>query len=393
MKTVKQAIILAAGEGQRLRPFTVNKPKPMLSIAGKPILQYVIEALVQNGIRRIVLVVGYRREQILNYVGSGSKFGAEITYINQEKQLGTAHALEQVKEVADNEFLVLSGDDMIEEDTITRFCMVPADALLVKRAENTARYGVVTMSGGMVQGITEKLVEAKSDIVNTGIYSFTREIFSFTKNHLDIPDAINDMLAEGRPISAEETTGTWLDVAYPWDILNLNAAALDGIQSEMRGAIDQWVLLKDKVMVGSDTVIRASSYVAGPVIIGNNCEIGPSTCILSNTSIGDNVVISPFSSIKNSIIGNDVNIGPGCVIQDSIIDSGCTIKGHFTAYSGEADIRFNGYSPTNIGIMMGEDCTIGNNVVAQPGVILGNHSQVQSLKLLSGQLPDRSLVF
>ena len=94
---MKQAIILAAGEGQRLRPFTTNRPKSMLSIADKPILEYVIEALAQNGIRNIVIVVGYKKEQVFDFIGSGERLGVDITYVSQDKQLGTAHALAQAK--------------------------------------------------------------------------------------------------------------------------------------------------------------------------------------------------------------------------------------------------------------------------------------------------------
>jgi glucose-1-phosphate thymidylyltransferase len=97
--------------------------------------------------------------------------------------------------------------------------------------------------------------------------------------------------------------------------------------------------------------------------------------------------------VKNSVIGNDVTIGPGCIIQDSVIDNGCIIKGHFTAYSGETDIKINEHRPVNIGAMLGEGCNLSNNVSAQPGVILGNYCQVQSLKVLNGRLPDKSLVF
>ncbi len=128
---MKQAVVLAAGEGQRLRPFTVTKPKVMLSIADKPILQYVIEALAQNGIRDIVVVNGYRKEQILDFLGSGEQFGVNITFVTQEKQLGTAHALLQAKGVIDNEFLVLPGDNLIEAGTIAKFLAVPPNAVLV----------------------------------------------------------------------------------------------------------------------------------------------------------------------------------------------------------------------------------------------------------------------
>jgi len=115
---------------------------------------------------------------------------------------------------------------------------------------------------------------------------------------------------------------------------------------------------------------------------------------MAGTSIGDNVVISPFTEIKNSVIGNDVTIGPGCIISDSVIDRGCVIKGRFTACSGQSEVKVNGESPlVNVGAMLGEDCNVDNNVVAQPGVIVGNYCQIQMFKMISGRLPDHSLVF
>ena len=391
---MKQAVILAAGEGQRLRPFTVTKPKVMLFIAGKPILRYVIESLAQNGIRDIVLVAGYRREQVFDYIGSGEQFGVDIVYITQEKQLGTAHALAQAKAVIENDFLVLPGDNLIEADTIARFVATKPDSVLVKRVDNPVRYGVVTIEEGIVKDIMEKPKEAKSNIVNTGIYAFTTEIFNFVETELDIPDILNKMLAQGYPINAQETDGTWLDVIYPWDILSLNDAVLRQTQASLGGTVEADVSVKGLVSVGEDTVIRSNSYIVGPVVIGENCDIGPNVCVLPATSIGNNVVISSFSEIKNSVIGDDVNIGPGCIIQDSVIDKGCVIRGHFTASSSEADVKINGeHHLVNIGAMLGEGCSLGNGVVAQPGVIVGNYSQVQALKLISGRVPDRSLVF
>ena len=266
--------------------------------------------------------------------------------------------------------------------------------MLVKKVDNTARYGVVTTEGGAVRDIMEKPREAKGNIVNTGIYAFSREIFDFIDAELDIPDVINKMLAQGCAISAQETEGTWLDVVYPWDILSLNDAVLRRIPASLGGTIEAGASVKGLVSVGKDTVIRSNSYIVGPVVIGKNCDIGPNVCLLSATSIGDNVVISPFSEIENSVIGNDVNIGAGCIIQDSVIDEGCVIKGHFTACSGEAEIRINGeHHLVNVGAMLGVGCSVGNCVVAQSGVIIGNYSQIQAMKLVSGRLPNRSLVF
>ena len=391
---MKQAVILAAGEGQRLRPFTVNRPKVMLSIADKPILQYVVEALAHNGIRDIVLVVGYRREQVFDYMGSGEQFGVNLTYVTQEKQLGTAHALTRAKEVVGSEFLVLPGDNLIEADTIAQFVTMKPEAVLVKKVDNPARYGVVTLDRDVVKEVIEKPEEARSNIVSTGIYAFTTEIFNFIEPELDLPDVLNKMIAQGYTIKARETGGTWLDAIYPWDILNLNDAILRQVQASSGGTIEAGVSLKGQVSVGKDTVIRSNSYIAGPVVIGDSCEIGPNVCIFPATSIGNNVVISPFTAIKNSVIGDDVNIGPGCTIQDSVIDKGCIIKGHFTACSGQNEVRVNHERHlVSVGAMLGEGCSLGCGVVAQPGVIVGNYSQVQPLKLISGRLPDRSLVF
>jgi UDP-N-acetylglucosamine diphosphorylase/glucosamine-1-phosphate N-acetyltransferase len=391
---MKQAIVLAAGEGQRLRPFTVNKPKAMLSIADKPILQYVVESLAQNGIRNIVFVIGYRKEQVYDYMGSGEQFGVDIKYITQEAQLGTAHALSQVMDVAEGEFLVLPGDNLIEASTISDFIQIQPEAVLVKRVENPTRYGVVDIDLGVVRDITEKPKEAKSNMVNTGIYAFTKEVFSFTEAVLDIPDVLNNMIAKGHTINTLETDGTWLDVVYPWDILSLNGAVLHRMEASLGGTIETGVSLKGRVSVGEDTVIRSGSYVSGPVVIGCGCDIGPNVSIMPATSIGDNVVISSFTEVENSVIGNDVSIGPGSIIGDSVIGKGCVIKGRFTACGGQSEVRVDGESPlANVGAMLGEDCNVDTNVVAQPGVIVGNNSQIQMMKMISGRLPDRSLVY
>jgi len=390
---MKQAVILAAGEGQRLRPFTVNRPKVMLFIAGKPVLQYVIEALAQKGIRDIVLVVGYRKDQVLDYFGAGEPCGVDLTYVTQERQLGTAHALAQAKNAIRDDFLVLPGDNLIAAETIDRFAAIDPEAVLVKKVDNPMRYGVVTVQRGKVKEIIEKPAEVASNLVSTGIYAFSRAIFDFVEPQLDLPDVVNRMLGQGGTIKAMETEGTWLDAVYPWDMLNINAAILQQTQAKSGGTIEAGVSVKGQVSIGKGTVIRANSYIAGPVVIGEGCEIGPSVCIFPATSIGNNVVISPFTEVKNSVIGNDVNIGSSGIIHDSVIDNSCSIGGQFAVCSGQEEIAINQeHHSVSFGTMLGEECILGNNVVAQPGTIVGNYSQVRSLKLISGRLPDRSLV-
>ena len=388
---MKQAVILAAGEGQRLRPFTLNRPKVMLSIAGRPILSYVIDALAKNGVRNIVMVVGYRKDQIFDYFGSGERFGVEITYVVQEKQLGTAHALAQTQGVIADEFLLVPGDNLIEAETIARFDVGP-EAVLVKKVDNPKRYGVVDIKEGEVKRINEKPEEAGSSIISTGIYAFSKEIFRFIGPELDVPPVVNTMIAHGITIKAALTDGVWLDAAYPWDILSLNDAVLRRVQPELSGTVESNVTVKGRVAVGANTTLRSFSYIFGPVVIGEDCDIGPSVCIQPSSSIGNNVIISPFTVIRNSVIGDDVNIGPGCLIYNSVIDKGSIIRGQFTACGGPAEIKTDGdYYNVDVGVMMGEGCRLGVNVQAEAGTIIGNYSQVQGKA--AGRLPDRSLVY
>ena len=390
---IEQAVILAAGEGQRLRPFTVLKPKVMIPIANKPILQYVVEALAVNGVRHIVMVVGYRKEQVQDYFGSGEKLGVKIDYIMQKQQLGTAHALMQARDMIGDSFLVLPGDNIIKPDTIAQLIEAKPSIILVKKQENISKYGVVIARKGIVEEIVEKPQEATSKLVNTGIYALDRGIFEFIETEVELPMVLKDVIARGYEIAAQETDDTWLDAVYPWDILRLNDIALGAISLSVAGTVEKGVTMKGTVCVGKGTVIRAGCYLVGPLIIGENAEIGPHACIFPATSIGDQVTISPFSQIRNSAIGNGVHIGPGSILEDSIIDRGSVIGGHFSAFSGEAVIEVEGeYHKVHTGAVAGEHCAIEDNVIARPGVVLGNHSRVNALKLLSGKISDGSLV-
>lgn len=390
---IKQAVILAAGEGQRLRPFTVSKPKAMLAVAGRPMLSYVIEALVKNGIYNIVLVVGYHKEQVLDWLSLSELSLVKITCVTQNNQLGSAHALAQVEPFVNDDFLVLPGDKLIEASTIARFVNTNPQSVMAKRVDNPRRYGVLTTEKGILKGITEKPKDPTSNIINTSIYAFNKKVFEFIRPELDIPDVLNKMISKGVAIYAHETEGVWLDAVYPWDILILNGVVLQRLNASLGGQVEALVAIKGQVSIGKGTIIRSNSYLAGPLIIGENCDIGPNVCLMAATSIGDNVAISPFTEITNSVIGHDVTIGSGCMVQDSVIDQGCNIKGHLTACSGNAEVEIGDERHrVTVGAMLGEGCTLDYGVVAQPGVILGNHSQVQAMKLIMGRLPDRSLV-
>lgn len=390
---IECAVILAAGEGQRLRPCTVLKPKVMIPIANKPILQYVVEALAANGVRHIAMVVGYKKEQVQDYFGSGEKLGVEIDYSVQKQQLGTAHALMQARDMVGDRFLVLPGDNIIKPNTIAQLIEAKPSIILVKKQENISKYGVVTVRKRMVEDIVEKPQETASRLVNTGIYALDRDVFEFMDGETELPMVLRNMIGRGSRIAAQETEDTWLDAVYPWDLLVLNDIALSSISSGIAGTVEKGVTMKGTVCIGRGTVIRAGCYLVGPLVIGENSEVGPYTCIFPATSIGDQVTISSFSNVRNSAIGNGVRIGPGSILEDSIVDRGSVIGGHFSAYSGRAVIEIEGeYHNVDTGVVVGEHCAIGNNVIARSGVILGNLSKVDTMNVLSGKLPDQSLV-
>ena len=393
MERIEQAVILAAGEGQRLRPFTSSKPKVMIPIANKPILRYVIEAVVKNGIRKIIVVVGYRKDQVMDYFGAGENFDAEIDYVEQKQQLGTAHALKQVEPKVNGRFLALSGDNIIEPDTISKLVQEPDTAILVKEQENISKYGVIEERDGLVTNILEKPQESLSHLVNTGIYVFRDDVFGSIEQETDLPSVILNMIKRGQEVRVCEADGTWLDVVYPWDMLELNDLALAKISPTTGGTIESGVNVKGLVSIGDGTVIRSNSYIVGPVIIGENCEIGPGVCILPSTSVGDNICLSPFTVVGNSIIADGVEVGANSHIQDSVIDRGSQIKGHFISQSDETLIRVDDeHHHTHVGVMIGEHCTIGSSVVTSPGIIIGNRCQVKGLKALENSIPDESLV-
>lgn len=389
---IEQAVVLAAGEGQRLRPFTATKPKVMIKVANKPILEYVVSALKAAGIFDIVMVVGYRKERIMDYFGDGRKFGVKISYAFQNQQLGTAHALKQAESMVRDAFILLPGDNIVDVMTV-KSAMTEPYVLVYKRVKEISKYGAVVLDNGRVREIVEKPKEEISYLANTGIYSLDREIFENIGEITSIVEVLNRMIGEGYRIRGVECSGKWYDVVYPWDILRVNDLAMEFEGKKIGGKVEPGVTIYGNVVIGDGATIRSGTYIRGPAVIGENCEIGPNVVIFPSTSIGDNVSIGPFSVVSNSVIGSNVKIGSNAHIEDSVIDDGTVISPHFTSIGGDAEITAGGeLHRVRAGVFMGEDCIIGTKVSADPGSVVGNMVKVSSLKILRGNIPDGSTV-
>ncbi len=387
-----QAVILAAGEGQRLRPLTAERPKVMLPVANRPILQYVIEALAECGIREIVMVVGYRKEEVMRYFGDGREFGVKIEYVFQHPQLGTGHALMQAKDKVGESFFVLPGDNVIEARTLLPLLDLRPPAVLLKEGPPSSKYGIAVIEGGRLVELVEKPSLPPSPFVNTGIYLLSSSIFDLLREELDLPAAISRLCRE-REVRAACTAGLWEDAVYPWDLLRLNFEALKSTKHSLGGLIEPGVVIRGRVKVGEGTRIRAGTYILGPAVVGRRCEIGPHSCIFPATSIGDDVRIGPFSEIRNSIIEEGAEIGTGSAIEDSFVGRGARLRARFSAPSGEADVEVEGERHRiRMGAVVGEGSRIGENTTVLPGVRIGKGAEIRGLRIIEKDIPDEALV-
>ncbi len=381
-----QAVILAAGEGSRLRPLTRSKPKAMLPVANRPIIDYVIEALLENGIREIVVVVGYRKEDVIRHL---NKLDAPIQVAVQERQLGTADALRAARPEITDDFLVLPGDNYINAESIARI-KEERNAVLVAEHPNPSNFGVVVIRNGIVREIIEKPEDAPTFTVSTGIYSFTPDVFSYLQTN-EIPDALSAMIASGRRIRAIPADD-WQDAVYPWDLLKLNSRMLRGIKPEIAGTVDASVIRRGAVRIGAGTTIGPNTVIYGPVTIGSNCNIGPNTVIMPDTSIGDRVVLEPFTYVADSLIMNDVTIGSHSRIVSAVFGQGCILADHTTTYPSASFIEVgNRVQKEEFGAVLGEGVRAAPFTTFK-NCIAGNNVTVGEQKTVTGVIEDGTRV-
>lgn len=326
-----KAVILAAGEGSRMRPLTYTRPKVMLPLANKPILEHLLIAASKAGIKEFIFIVGYRDEQVRNYFGSGERWGVSIDYSTQRKQLGTGDAIKMVGSLIDGNFLVMNGDIVVSQQDISSLTSSSDNTLSLFQVEDTRDLGVVEVSGDRIIRIYEKTENPPSHLANAGLYLFTPDIFDAVsrtsksvRGEYEITDALQLMIEQGQHISYRQIN-YWLDISYPWDLLTANESLLAGIEAQNLGEVEKNVVLKGAVAIGRNTVVRSGSYIVGPVIIGQDCDIGPNCYLRPSTSIGDNCRIGSAVEVKNSIIMNGSKIPHQNYVGDSIIGEGCNL--------------------------------------------------------------------
>lgn len=330
-----KGLILAAGLGTRLRPLSLSRPKPLLPVANKYMISYIIEDLVKAGIKEIGLVVSSQKEIMMEKIGV-EHLGANITYIFQPTLNGIGGAVKLCEKFVGNDsFLVYLGDNFIQagvNEFVDRFNREKPDALLtLTKVENPRAFGVAVFNpDGSIKAVEEKPKEPKSDMAVTGIYLFNKKVFQAINNtkpsargEFEIPDAITWMLNNGCKVVAGEIHGRWKDTGKPEDLLDANQLILDRMQMRVEGRVEGE--LHGKVGIGKGTFVERGSKIVGPALIGENCTIKAGAYIGPYSSIGNNVTLEN-ANVENSIILNHNFINTNTKIKNSIIGENSRIS-------------------------------------------------------------------
>jgi len=372
-----QAIILTAGEGARLSGWTSNRPKGMLNLGNKPILDYLVRGIIDSGISEINMVVGYGKNSVMSYFGDGSSFNCKINYFFQDKSTGTIDALKIGMDGIIDEFILVPGDNLVSSNAFKSLRKIKLNALLSGQAKRWSKWGEIELVGGKAK-ITFDNPDAYGRIHFTGIMKINKllalKLIELSGAHLG--EALQSLGSE-YPFEVVKAD-YWHNIVYPWDLISGNSMALRDNLLYKSGKIEKNVSIRGDVSIGKGTIIRSGSYLQGPLSIGKSCDIGPNSVIGPSVSIGDNTTIGAFSEIVDSIIMQNCEINSFCSLKGSVIGEDNILGSHCIAIPNNRNIRYLGqeFSISNRGAMIGDGCRIGSRAVLEGGSILLNEATI-----------------
>jgi glucose-1-phosphate thymidylyltransferase len=312
-----KGLILSGGKGTRLRPLTYTSAKQLVPVANKPVLFYGIEAMAGAGIRQVAIVVGDTAAEIREAVGDGSRWGLEVTYIEQDAPRGLAHAV-LISEgyLRDEPFVMYLGDNLLNKGIrpfVEQFAAArPAAQILLAHVDDPQMFGVAELRDGRVLRLVEKPKEPRSDLALVGVYMFSPAIFDSVKrirpswrDELEITDAIQDLIDRGLDVRPHIVDGWWKDTGKLEDMLEANRLILDTFERRIDGSVDAESRVEGKVVIDAGAVVERS-VVRGPVIIGARARI-------------THAYVGPFTSIMNDVQVRDAELEHSIVLEGSVI--------------------------------------------------------------------------
>jgi mannose-1-phosphate guanylyltransferase/phosphomannomutase len=374
-----KAVVMAGGEGTRLRPLTSNQPKPMVPIVGKPCMEHIVELLKEHGFDDIVVTLAFMPQAIRGYFGAGESQGVSIRYSVEESPMGTAGSVKLAEGVLDEPFLVISGDALCDIDlgALVRFHR-EKEALVtigLKSVDNPLEFGiVVTDDEGRIERFLEKPSwgQVFTDTINTGIYVLDPEAlrhvpegqpFDFSKELFPL------LLEMGRPLYGYIADGYWQDIGNLDQFRQANFDALDEkVALNVAG-----IKLRGNVWVGEGVELADLESVEGPAFIGNYCRIAPQASVGPYSVLSPSVTLREHARTTRSLVDSSTYLGRSALVEGAIIGKSCDVRPHARLQEGVA---------------VGDSCTIGEQSVVMPGVRIYPFKEVEA-----GALVDRNLIW
>jgi mannose-1-phosphate guanylyltransferase / phosphomannomutase len=364
-----KAVVMAGGEGTRLRPLTSNQPKPMVPIVGKPCMEHIVELLKLHGFEDVIVTVAFLPRAIRTYFGGGEALGVDIGYSVEESPLGTAGSVKLAAGQLDDTFLVISGDALCDVD-LTALVEAHREkrasvTIGLKPVDNPLEFGiVVTDEDGRVERFLEKPSwgQVFSDTINTGIYVLEPEVLKHIPpdRGYDFSKELFPLLLEmGRPIYGQVLDGYWQDIGNLDQYKQANIDALEGrVRLEIPG-----IRIRGNVWLGEGVDLDDLDDIEGPAYLGNYCRIARGARIGPHSVLGASVTVRERGRVVRSIVDSSTYIGRSAEIEGAIIGHGCDLRAHVRVHEGVA---------------IGDEVTIGAESVIMPGVRIYPFKEVET---------------
>lgn len=327
-----KAIVLAGGEGQRLRPLTQSRPKPLLPIAGRPCVDFVLRSLVNSGVKELMITTAYMSDRLIRAIAEGLGYDASIVYSFEGTPAGTAGSVKRVADFIDDTFVVAMGDVLVDLDVRPlidfhrRHKSVATIALT--EVEDPTEYGIAGLGkDGRIERFKEKPrpEEAFSHLVNAGIYVLEPQVLDLIpeKTKFDFSkDVFPKMLAKGLALHGMKIEGIWVDIGRPKDLIR---ASLEVIRREGR---EQQLLGRDPfgpAIIGKGLTLEPGVRLGGPLYIGSNVRIGKGA-VVEGACLYDGVAVEPGATIRESVILEGTHVGKDSEILNSVLSERCVIE-------------------------------------------------------------------
>ncbi len=399
-----EAVVLCAGEGTRMRPLTYTRPKAMLYVGGKPVIHHQLKALELAGVSKAVLVVGHKKEKLLEYLKEHKEeFSITIETVEQKKtKYGTAAAVIAAKDHINHPFFVLAGDLVFEPEVLKemRELHTGEGVIAGKEVQKPERFGVIVEEKGRVKKILEKPFNPPSKLINASIYLFSPEVFQKLREVGKSERGEYELIDVVEGARVLKIRGFWKDLAHPWDLFDANQFLLERMQAKPTNIYNSTV--KGKVIMEEGAEIFDSYIDVGVHYIGKNTKIGPHAYLRGWNMIGDYCVIGDSTSVKNAILFPHVKAKHLTYIGDSVIGEGV----NFGAGSQIANLRFdaryvsvqleNGkWESTNrkkFGCAVGDNTKFGILSGVMPGKLIGPDCWIGPGVIVNQNIPPRKKV-